>query len=48
VAEPFVVVVALAFTFAVLTVYGIQESGKLMIQGFVIASAAIVYGIRNR
>lgn len=48
VAGPFVAVVALAFMFALLTVYGIQEPGKLMIQGLVIAIAAVVYGIRSR
>ena len=45
---PFVAVVALAFMFAVLTVFGIQDAGKLMIQGAVIAVAAIAYGLRVR
>jgi len=48
VAGPFVAVVALAFMFAVLTVYGIQDPGKLMIQGLVIAVAAVIYGTRER
>jgi ribose transport system permease protein len=48
VSGPFIAVVALAFMFAVLTVYGIQEPGKLMIQGAVIAAAAVIYGARKR
>jgi ribose transport system permease protein len=48
VAGPFIAVVALTFMFAVLTVFGFQEPGKLMTQGIVIAAAAIAYGIRSR
>jgi ribose transport system permease protein len=48
VSGPFVAVVALTFMFAVLTVFGVQDPGKLMIQGVVIAVAAVVYGLRAR
>nr|WP_245459618.1 MULTISPECIES: ABC transporter permease [unclassified Rhizobium] len=46
VAGPFVAVVAFSFLFAMLTVFGIQEPGKLIVQGGIIALAAIVYGAR--
>ncbi|THK36780.1 ABC transporter permease [Ensifer sp. MPMI2T] len=46
VAGPFVAVVALSFLFAMLTVFGIQEPGKLIVQGLIIALAAIIYGTR--
>lgn len=48
VAGPFVAVVAFGFLFAMLTVFGIQEPGKLIAQGVIIALAAIVYGLRTR
>lgn len=44
---PFVAVVAFSFLFAMLTVFGIQEPGKLIVQGFIIALAAIIYGTRS-
>jgi ribose transport system permease protein len=47
VAGPFVAVIAFSFLFAILTVYGIQEPGKLIAQGSIIALAALVYGLRN-
>ncbi len=47
VAGPFVAVVAFSFLFAMLTVFGIQEPGKLMVQGVIIALAAIIYGTRT-
>nr|WP_234818532.1 ABC transporter permease [Sinorhizobium fredii] len=47
VAGPFVAVVAFSFLFAMLTVFGIQEPGKLIIQGVIIALAAIIYGTRT-
>ncbi|AIC29643.1 ABC transporter permease [Rhizobium sophorae] len=46
VAGPFVAVVAFSFLFAMLTVFGIQEPGKLIVQGGIIALAAIIYGAR--
>ena len=46
VSGPFVAVVAFSFLFAMLTVFGIQEPGKLIVQGGIIALAAIVYGAR--
>ncbi|ARM91226.1 sugar ABC transporter permease protein (plasmid) [Rhizobium sp. CIAT894] len=46
VAGPFVAVVAFSFLFAMLTVFGIQEPGKLIVQGVIIAFAAIIYGAR--
>lgn len=48
VAGPFVAVIAFSFLFAMLTVFGIQEPGKLIAQGMIIALAAIVYGLRGR
>lgn len=48
VAGPFVGVVAFALLFALMTVFGIQEPGKLIVQGTVIAVAAIIYGMRTR
>ncbi|MGN7802398.1 ABC transporter permease [Ensifer sp. 22521] len=47
VAGPFVAVVAFSFLFAMLTVFGIQEPGKLIVQGVIIALAAIIYGMRT-
>ncbi|PDT27073.1 ABC transporter permease [Rhizobium sp. L9] len=47
VAGPFVAVVAFSFLFAMLTVFGIQEPGKLIVQGLIIALAAIIYGTRT-
>ncbi len=47
VAGPFVAVVAFSFLFAMLTVFGIQEPGKLIVQGGIIALAAIIYGARG-
>lgn len=48
VAGPFVAVIAFSFLFAMLTVFGIQEPGKLIVQGLIIALAAIAYGVRSR
>lgn len=48
VAGPFVAVVAFSFLFAMLTVFGVQEPGKLIVQGLIIALAAIAYGVRSR
>nr|WP_236765684.1 ABC transporter permease [Agrobacterium tumefaciens] len=47
VAGPFVAVVAFGLLFAMLTVFGIQEPGKLIVQGLIIALAAIIYGTRT-
>lgn len=45
---PFVAVLAFGYLFAALTVFGIQEPGKLMVQGLVIAAAAISAGVRQK
>ena len=47
VAAPFVVV-AFSFLFAVLTNFGLREPGKLIVQRFIIAFAAVVYGSKKR
>lgn len=47
VAGPFVAVVAFSFLFAMLTVFGTQEPGKLIVQGLIIALAAIIYGAKR-
>lgn len=44
---PFVAVIAFGYLSAVLTVFGIQEAGKLMVQGIVIAVAAISAGMKR-
>jgi ribose transport system permease protein len=48
VAGPFVAVIVFGYLFAMLTVFGVQEPGKLIVQGVIIAAAAIGYGIRSR
>lgn len=45
---PFIAVLAFGYLFAALTVFGIQEPGKLMVQGLVIAVAAISAGVRQK
>jgi ribose transport system permease protein len=45
---PFVAVIAFGYLFAVLTVLGVQEPGKLMVQGIVIATAAISAGVKRK
>ena len=39
---------AFALLFALLTIYGVQQPGKLVIQGGIIALAAIIYGLKRR
>lgn len=48
VAGPFVGVVAFALLSTLMTVFGIQEPGKLIVQGAVIAVAAVIHGIKTR
>ncbi|MBU7435814.1 ABC transporter permease [Paraburkholderia fungorum] len=45
---PLAAVIAFGYLFAILTVFGVQEPGKLIVQGIVIAAAAISYGVRNK
>ncbi|MBX6689213.1 ABC transporter permease [Pseudomonas sp. USTB-Z] len=45
---PFVAVLAFGYLFAALTVFGVQEPGRLIVQGIVIAVAAISAGIRQK
>jgi ribose transport system permease protein len=45
---PFVAVLAFGYLFAALTVFGVQEPGKLMVQGLVIAIAAISAGLSQK
>lgn len=44
---PFFGVLCFAFLFIVLTMFGIDESGKLVVQGLIILLAAIFYGLRT-
>jgi ribose transport system permease protein len=44
---PFFGVLCFAFLFVVLTMFGIDESGKLVAQGLIILFAAIFYGVRS-
>lgn len=44
---PFVGVLSFALLFVVLTTLGVQEPGKLAVQGLIILLAAIFYGVRN-
>lgn len=44
---PFFGVLCFAFLFVVLTMFGIDESGKLIVQGLIILLAAIFYGLRT-
>ncbi|WP_338925232.1 hypothetical protein [Mycetohabitans endofungorum] len=39
---------AFALLFPQLTVMGVEEPGKLIVQGVTIALAAIVYGLKNK
>ncbi|WP_063807719.1 ABC transporter permease [Burkholderia cepacia] len=48
VAGPMAAVAAFALLFPMLTVMGVEEPGKLIVQGLAIAIAAIVYGVKNR
>jgi len=41
-------VAAFALLFALLMIYGVQQPGKLIIQGGIIALAAIIYGLKRR
>lgn len=43
---PFVGVLCFALLFVVLTTLGVQEAGKLVVQGLIILLAAIFYGVR--
>jgi ribose transport system permease protein len=45
---PCVGVLSFGLLFPVLTIFGIQEPVKLLIQGVVIASAAAIYGLKTR
>jgi ribose transport system permease protein len=44
---PFFGVLCFAFLFVVLTMFGIDEAGKLVVQGLIILLAAILYGLRS-
>jgi ribose transport system permease protein len=44
---PFFGVLCFAFLFVVLTMFGIDESGKLVAQGLIILLAAIFFGLRS-
>ena len=44
---PFFGVLCFAFLFVVLTIFGIDEAGKLVAQGLIILLAAIFYGLRS-
>lgn len=44
---PFFGVLCFAFLFVVLTMFGIDEAGKLVVQGLIILLAAIFYGLRS-
>lgn len=48
VAGPMAAVAAFSLLFPMLTVMGVEEPGKLIVQGVAIAIAAIVYGVKNR
>jgi ribose transport system permease protein len=48
VAGPFIAVIAFNVLFAMMTIFGVQEPGKLIVQGVIIALAAMVYGSRVR
>lgn len=45
---PFVGVLCFTLLFAVMTTMGVQEPGKLIVQGLIILLAAIFYGIRSK
>ncbi|WGD54658.1 ABC transporter permease [Bradyrhizobium sp. CB1650] len=45
---PFVGVLCFTLLFAVMTTMGVQEPGKLIVQGLIILFAAIFYGIRSK
>lgn len=45
---PFFGVLSFALLFVVMTVFGIEDAGKLIAQGLIILMAAIFYGLRRR
>lgn len=45
---PFVGVLCFALLFVVMTTMGVQEPGKLIVQGLIILLAAIFYGLRSK
>jgi ribose transport system permease protein len=45
---PFFGVLSFALLFVVMTVFGIDEAGKLIAQGLIILMAAILYGARAK
>ncbi len=45
---PFFGVLSFALLFVVLTVFGVEEPGKLIIQGVIILAAAVFYGARGQ
>jgi len=45
---PFVGVLCFALLFVVMTTIGVQEPGKLIVQGLIILLAAIFYGLRSK
>jgi ribose transport system permease protein len=45
---PFFGVLCFALLFVVMTILGVQEAGKLIVQGLIILLAAIFYGVRSK
>ncbi|MGY3129715.1 ribose transport system permease protein [Bradyrhizobium sp. USDA 4501] len=45
---PFVGVLCFALLFVVMTTMGVQEPGKLIVQGLIILLAAVFYGVRSK
>jgi ribose transport system permease protein len=45
---PFFGVLSFALLFVVMTVFGIDDAGKLIAQGLIILMAAILYGARAK